>query len=317
MANADCIVIQGSNMAECHPVGFQWVEEAKSRGAKIIHVDPRFTRTSAIADKHVFIRAGSDVVLLGALINYVLANDLWFKEYVVAYTNAATLINEDFRDTEELGGLFSGYEPETGHYDPSTWAYAENDGTDFKDSCEHGASASPRAAGDEYGDGGPPLPHARVLRDETLQDPRTVFQILRRHYARYTPEMVREVCGISADDFGYLARDDHRELRPGAHDLLRLRPRLDAALPGRAVHQDRRDPAVAARQHGAPGRRHHGPARARQHPGVDRHPDVVQPPSRVPADAERGPPRHARRLPERWPGRRSRRGSSPTPTTTW
>ena len=83
MANADCIVIQGSNMAECHPVGFQWVEEAKSRGAKIIHVDPRFTRTSAIADKHVFIRAGSDVVLLGALINYVLANDLWFKEYVV------------------------------------------------------------------------------------------------------------------------------------------------------------------------------------------------------------------------------------------
>ena len=142
MANADCIVIQGSNMAECHPVGFQWVEEAKSRGAKIIHVDPRFTRTSAIADKHVFIRAGSDVVLLGALINYVLANDLWFKEYVVAYTNAATLINEDFRDTEELGGLFSGYEPKTGHYDPSTWAYAENDGTDFKDSWEHGVSAS-------------------------------------------------------------------------------------------------------------------------------------------------------------------------------
>jgi formate dehydrogenase major subunit len=206
MANADCIVIQGSNMAECHPVGFQWVEEAKSRGAKVIHVDPRFTRTSAIADKHVFIRAGSDVVLLGALINYVLANDLWFKEYVVAYTNAATLVSEDFRDTEELGGLFSGYEPETGHYDPSTWSYAENDTHDFKDTWEHGDSASARAAGDEYGDGGPMLPHSRVLRDETLQDPRTVFQILRRHYARYTPEMVREACGISADDFGYLAR---------------------------------------------------------------------------------------------------------------
>src|SRR3984885_11676810 len=206
MANADCIVIQGSNMAECHPVGFQWVEEAKSRGAKVIHVDPRFTRTSAIADKHVFIRAGSDVVLLGALINYVLANDLWFKEYVVAYTNAATIISKDFRDTEELGGLFSGYEPETGHYDPSTWSYAEHDGHDFKDDWEHGDSASARAAGDEYGSGGPPLPHSRVLRDETLQDPRTVFQILRRHYARYTQEMVREACGISADDFGYLAR---------------------------------------------------------------------------------------------------------------
>jgi formate dehydrogenase major subunit len=206
MANADCIVIQGSNMAECHPVGFQWVEEAKSRGAKLIHVDPRFTRTSAIADKHVFIRAGSDVVLLGALINYVLANDLWFKEYVVAYTNAATLINEDFCDTEQLGGLFSGYDEEKGHYDPSSWAYAESEGRAFKDSCEHGASASPRAAGDEYGEGGPTLPHSRVLRDETLQHPRTVFQILRRHYARYTPEMVRDMCGISADDFGYLAR---------------------------------------------------------------------------------------------------------------
>jgi len=205
MANADCIVIQGSNMAECHPVGFQWVEEAKSRGAKIIHVDPRFTRTSAIADKHVFIRAGSDVVLLGALINYVLAHDLWFKEYVVAYANAATLINEDFRDTEELGGLFSGYEPDKGHYDPSTWAYAESGGTEFKDGAEHGASASPRAAGDESGDGGPSLPHARVLRDETLQNSRTVFQILRRHYARYTPQMVQDVCGISADDFEYLA----------------------------------------------------------------------------------------------------------------
>jgi formate dehydrogenase major subunit len=206
MANADCIVIQGSNMAECHPVGFQWVEEAKSRGAKIIHVDPRFTRTSAIADKHVFIRAGSDVVLLGALINYVLAKDRWFKEYVVAYTNAATIINEDFEDTEELGGLFSGYEPSTGHYDPATWAYAEEGGDPSERRHEHGASASARAAGDEHGSGGPALPHARVLRDETLQHPRTVFQILKRHYARYTPEMVSEVCGISPDDFDYLAR---------------------------------------------------------------------------------------------------------------
>src|ERR1700691_1916608 len=169
MANADCIVIQGSNMAECHPVGFQWVAEAKARGARVIHIDPRFTRTSAVADKHIPIRAGSDVVLLGALINYVLANDLWFKEYVIAYTNAATLVNEDFRDTEELGGLFSGFDPETGHYDPSTWAYAQGEddaGTDDV-AYEHGASASARAAGDEHGSGGAVLPHARVLRDET------------------------------------------------------------------------------------------------------------------------------------------------------
>jgi formate dehydrogenase major subunit len=206
MANADCIVIQGSNMAECHPVGFQWVEEARARGAKVIHVDPRFTRTSAVADRHIPIRAGSDVVLLGGLINHVLANDLWFKEYVTAYTNAATLVSPDFADTEELGGLFSGFDPARGHYDPATWSYQEEGGTYFRDSCEHGASASPRAAGDEYGNKGPSLPHARVLRDDTLRNPCTVFQILKRHYARYTPEMVTSACGISADDFAYLAQ---------------------------------------------------------------------------------------------------------------
>jgi formate dehydrogenase major subunit len=200
MANADCIVIQGSNMAECHPVGFQWVEEAIARGAKVIHVDPRFTRTSAVADKHIPIRAGSDVVLLGALINHVLTRDLWFKEYVIAYTNAATLVNEDFRDTDDLGGLFSGFDTATGTYDPSTWAYARETG-----GHEDKASASGRAAGDEFGCGGPVLANSRVLRDETLQHPRTVFQILKRHYARYTPEMVRDVCGISLDDFAYLA----------------------------------------------------------------------------------------------------------------
>jgi formate dehydrogenase major subunit len=196
MANADCIIIQGSNMAECHPVGFQWVEEAKARGARLIHVDPRFTRTSAVSDKHIPIRAGSDVVLLGALINHIITNDLWFKEYVVAYTNAATLINENFRDTEDLGGLFSGYDPETGQYDPSSWAYAEQE----ESGDAHGGT------GDALGSGGPPLAHARVLRDETLEHPRTVFQILKRHYARYTPEMVRDACGISLEDFHYLLR---------------------------------------------------------------------------------------------------------------
>ncbi len=203
MANADCIVIEGSNMAECHPVGFQWVEEAKARGARLIHVDPRFTRTSAVSDKHIPIRAGSDVVLLGALINHVLSNDLWFKEYVIAYTNAATLINENFRDTEDLGGVFSGYDPETGEYDPSTWAYAKQEA---EQEAEQGSDDEHGAMGDALGSGGPPLPHARVLRDETLQHPRTVFQILKRHYSRYTPETVRELCGISREDFDYLAR---------------------------------------------------------------------------------------------------------------
>ncbi|OMH23400.1 formate dehydrogenase [Tersicoccus phoenicis] len=210
MANADCIVIQGSNMAECHPVGFQWVAEAQARGAKVIHVDPRFTRTSAVADKHIPIRAGSDIVLLGALINFVLSNDLWFKEYVLAYTNAASVVNEDYRDAEDLGGLFSGIDPKTGHYDTSTWAYAEADGggpvSGTHSSERHGSEASARAAGDQHGSGGPPLEHANVRRDDTLQDPNTVFQILKRHYARYTPEMVQQMCGIDPADFDYLAR---------------------------------------------------------------------------------------------------------------
>ena len=194
-------------MAECHPVGYQWVTEAKARGAKVIHVDPRFTRTSAVADKHVPIRAGSDIVLLGALINYVLSNELWFQEYVLAYTNASTLVSEDFRDAEDLDGLFSGYDPETGHYETSSWAYERKAGTDDEPGRhEHGHDTSKRAAGDQYGSGGPSMGRPDFEQDRTLKNPRTVFQILKRHYARYTPEMVREACGISLEDFDYLAR---------------------------------------------------------------------------------------------------------------
>src|SRR6185503_7336756 len=104
LQNADVIVIQGSNMAECHPVGFQWVMEAKERGAKIIHVDPRFTRTSAMADLHVPLRAGSDIVFLGGIIHYILENDRIFRDYVVNYPNAAVIIEKDFKSPEELEG---------------------------------------------------------------------------------------------------------------------------------------------------------------------------------------------------------------------
>ena len=228
MANADCIVIQGSNMAECHPVGFQWVTEAKARGARVIHVDPRFTRTSAVADKHLPIRAGSDIVLLGALINHVLSNDLWFHDYVVNYTNASNLISEDFEDAEDLDGLFSGYDEESGGYHLKSWAYQTEDSEeqDFRGEAsddaagrgvdnhgfgvehEHAKGAKQRAeaGGDKFGSGGAPVGGGASVRDETLQHPRTVFQILRRHYARYTPQMVREACGISEADFEYLAR---------------------------------------------------------------------------------------------------------------
>src|SRR5438270_11246680 len=110
-------------MAECHPVGFQWVMEAKARGATVIHIDPRFTRTSALADIHVPLRAGADIAFLGGIINYVLQNEKDFREYVVAYTNAATILSEDYRDTEDLDGVFSGLDPDERTYDPHTWQY--------------------------------------------------------------------------------------------------------------------------------------------------------------------------------------------------
>jgi len=138
---ADCIVIEGSNMAECHPVAFRWPMQAKANGAKLIHVDPRFTRTSAMADLHAPIRAGTDIAFLGGLIHYVLNNERWntepfFKDYLVHYTNAATIVAEDFRDTEELEGVFSGLMHYTGGteawpfngfagmYDSTSWQYA-------------------------------------------------------------------------------------------------------------------------------------------------------------------------------------------------
>src|SRR3954469_12175726 len=135
LQNADCVLIEGSNMAEAHPVGFQWVVEAKRRGATVIHVDPRFTRTSALADVHVPIRAGSDIAFLGGVINHILQNDLDFREYVVAYTNAATIVSEEYRDTEDLDGLFSGFAPETRTYARTSWQYAghEPDGANRQD----------------------------------------------------------------------------------------------------------------------------------------------------------------------------------------
>jgi formate dehydrogenase major subunit len=121
VVNSDCIVIMGSNMAENHPVAFQWVVEAKLRGATVIHVDPRFTRTSALAHRHVPTRAGTDIVFLGALVNHVLSGGHYFRDYVVPYTNAAALVPEDFLDTEDLGGLFSGWDERSGCYDPASW----------------------------------------------------------------------------------------------------------------------------------------------------------------------------------------------------
>jgi formate dehydrogenase major subunit len=200
-------------MAECHPVGFQWVMEAKARGATIIHVDPRFTRTSAVADLHVPIRAGTDVAFIGALVNHVLSNELDFREYVVHYTNAAAIIDEGFQDTEDLDGLFSGFDPDKGSYDPATWHY-EGAAADAAAGTERGQPGhrgsdghreAHRAARSETAGSGGPAVHAKPERDETLQHPRCVYQILKRHFARYTPEVVQEVCGISPAHFRRVA----------------------------------------------------------------------------------------------------------------
>ncbi|RZS90970.1 formate dehydrogenase major subunit [Motilibacter rhizosphaerae] len=200
LANADCIVIQGSNMAECHPVGFQWVMEAKARGAKVVHIDPRFTRTSAQADTYVPIRSGSDIVLLGAVIKQVLERDLWFEDYVRAYTNAAWIVSEDFEDTEDLDGLFSGFDQEKRAYDTTSWQYAGQEEASGDESHE-GDRASSSEKGQRTGAAGASIETHEVEKDETLQHPHCVFQILKRHFARYTPEMVEEMCGISRDLF--------------------------------------------------------------------------------------------------------------------
>ena len=193
LLNSDAILIMGSNMAENHPVGFQWVMEAKEKGAQVLHVDPRFSRTSAVANIWVPLRAGSDILFLGALIHYVLENELFFREYVLHYTNASVIIPEDFKDTEDLEGVFSGWNAEKKKYDPKTWLY---EGVESEDKDK---SASDGGHGQHGADASPDL--NRYRQDLTLQHPRCVFQLLKKHFARYTPEMVEEYCGISKAAF--------------------------------------------------------------------------------------------------------------------
>jgi len=199
VANADCIIIMGSNMAENHPVAFRFVLKAREKGAAFFHIDPRFSRTSAMADRHVRIRPGSDIAFLGGLINYVIRNETYFKEYVMAYTNAANLINEEFQDTEDLDGMFSGFVKEEHRYDNSSWQYRGERKRPSPNMHRQFTSMSfSQRVGNLSTDWPPPT-------DPTLQDPRCVFQILKRHFSRYTPEMIEEVCGVSREDFQAVA----------------------------------------------------------------------------------------------------------------
>src|SRR5688572_19910789 len=169
--NTDVVLAMGGNPAENHPVGFRFVMDAKrNRNAKLVCVDPRFNRTAAVADHFVQIRAGTDIAFLAGLIHHTLANNRHHDEYVRLFTNAPFLVNERYA-FDETRGLFSGWDDQQKRYtDTSSWSY------------------------DIGADG-----FARV--DPTLQDPRTVFQVMKRFYARYTPEMVASICGCTADDF--------------------------------------------------------------------------------------------------------------------
>ncbi|MBB4931235.1 formate dehydrogenase major subunit [Lipingzhangella halophila] len=220
--HADCIVIEGSNYAEAHPVGFQWVMEAKARGAAVIHVDPRFSRTSALSDMHVPIRAGTDIAFLGGIINHVISNEKYFYDYLRTFTNAASIVSEDFRDTEDLDGLFSGFSEDTRAYDTTMWRY---EGVDiapasgkrdqhYEARVEDESAVRNSARPEKHGSGGAVI-GGDPPEDPTLTHPRCVFQILKRHYERYTPEMVEEICGIPQDMFlrvcDYLTENSGRD----------------------------------------------------------------------------------------------------------
>jgi len=196
LQNSDCILIMGSNMAEAHPVGFRFPMKAREKGARLIHVDPHFSRTSACCTDYVPIRAGTDIAFLGGMINQVLTQERWFKEYVLAYTNASTIITDGYVDAEDNGGLFSGYDPETNSYkmDEANWHYAGEPGPPP-------TQASPQLETLSRSQSSAQLQAGKPETDPTLQHPNCVLNILRRHYARYTPELVAEVCGCTKEQF--------------------------------------------------------------------------------------------------------------------
>ena len=166
--NADFVLVMGGNAAEAHPCGFKWVTEAKAhRKAKLFVVDPRFTRSAAVADFYAPIRPGTDIAFLGGVINYLLGNDKIHHEYVKRYTNATYLVREDFNFDD---GIFSGYDAEKRSYDRASWGY--------------------QIGADGY-----------VMVDDTMQSPRCVYQLMKQHYSRYTPEKVNQICGTPKEDF--------------------------------------------------------------------------------------------------------------------
>ena len=166
IGNADAVLIMGSNAAEHHPISFKWVLRAKDKGAPVIHVDPKFSRTSARSTFHVPLRSGTDIAFMGGMVKYILDNNLYFKEYVAEYTNAAFIVGEKYSFKD---GLFAGFDAAKKKYDKSAWAF-------------------------EKGEDGIPK------RDPSLKNPRCVFQLLKQHYSRYNLDKVSSTTGVSKDD---------------------------------------------------------------------------------------------------------------------
>jgi formate dehydrogenase major subunit len=200
--NTDMMLIMGGNPAENHPCGFKWAIEAKrNRNAKMIVVDPRFTRTAATSDLFLQIRAGSDIAMLGGMVRYAIENNRIAKDYLVNYTNAAFIVKEGFKLPED--GLYSGFDPATKTYDRSTWNYEDGNDAGGETPAAHAATGdAPKSAGMALGIATPlpPLP-PKVAYDLTLQHPRCVYELLKQQYSRYTPEMVERITGIPKDQF--------------------------------------------------------------------------------------------------------------------
>src|ERR1700741_695852 len=190
MKNTDMMLIMGGNPAENHPCGFKWPVEAKrTRNAKMIVVDPRFTRTAAVADMFCQIRAGSDIAFLGGLIHYAIENNRIAKDYLAHYTNAGFIVEKDFK-LPDVDGLFSGFDSEKQTYNRASWNYQG----------AGGKSPAPPEAKPGAPPSLPPLP-GTVDFDPTLQNPNCVFQLLKKQYSRYTPEMVERITGIPKEQF--------------------------------------------------------------------------------------------------------------------
>jgi formate dehydrogenase major subunit len=193
--NTDMMLIMGGNPAENHPCGFKWAIEAKrNRNAKMIVVDPRFTRTASVSDLYCQLRAGGDIAFLGGLIHYVIENNRYAKDYLLHYTNAAFILKDSFK-LPETDGVFSGFDPKTASYDKSSWNYAGGDAA---------GKAMPEGKAAAVAPGAAPPPAAlpeKVAYDFTLENPRCVFQLLKKHYSRYTPEMVETITGVPKEQF--------------------------------------------------------------------------------------------------------------------